>query len=1292
MPKLIVTVAVFFIISLPINLVASSLYRDVTIEFSDNTGLAFTVNFDEIGEYITFIDRDSSTVIVKKIMIGYPSGSAPVLASVTGSRSRYIPDTIRAMNFGSSPDLARIEKTEKIRGKNIATIVIYPADGMSYYSSVRVEMKFVSSGGQNSDITISVPDPVFDKVLGYMVLNYDRARDWNERGYDDVIRGVEQSPFAPAGSWFKMQTANQGLIKVTAAQLRAAGTLPTTLYSDSLHLYYGGGMPLAVSNSVPRPEFKEIPIRVFDGDDGIFGGTDYFLFYGEAAQRWRYPSDSAPYYLNNAYTDYNYYWLAVSGDFLSGGIRMSSIDGTPDDPSATVVDRTTRYTHEESDRILFKAADNHEYDWYNWFWSNSVNVNISAFAPGAIAGTNAEILVRAVSRSVTSLRINNVAATPAEAGYNRFRFSTGSISGSYPLISITMDSAFSPAKAAPHLDYCEIKYTGYLVPVNNELDFMVNEFDGNGEFWVTDNFSQSPYIFDITDPSSPRLVIGAQSSGGTLKFQSMVSTSGTRFYLSVPSKTYGPAAIEQIHPVNLRENYSQTDLMVISPRVFLEALDEYVTYRADKSGLTVRSFALEDIMNEFSYGQYDPTAIRDFLKFAYENYPDPKPSAVLLVGDGSYDFKNRLGTAVRNYVPPYVMADYDSTSSDDNYVYFGDYGILDSDTTYNPDTPGADRGYDMIVARWPVRGISEIQTIVDKVKTYESAANFGKWRTVVTLVADDEYGSSSVESIHVRQTETLSNYHVPPQFYRNKIYLWEYPFDFKGDKPGVNQKIIESINNGTLLVNFVGHGNPDTWAHEHVFNRTSDLAQLRNADRLTLVFTASCSIGFFDDPQREGMAEDLIRLPGGGAVATVAATRLVYASQNAEFNRAVFNVLFGGESLSICQAVYIGKLLRQYGSGYIPYKRDNDRAYVFFGDPFLQLGIPKHEVTLYDYPDTLAALNKYDISGAVTLTGSGTAVDFDGSLEITVYDSELKKKYIVYNSQGGINDSVSYAITGPRIYSGRTDVVGGEFAFSFITPLDIGYGGQGAKISTYAASGLVDALGLADSLAVDKTITGTSDNEGPDIAYTFSERENFISGDNVSVGEALILTISDESGVNLTSGAGHEISLIIDNRLENIINLTDLFTYMTDSYTTGRVVYQMDELAIGRHSFKVKAWDNANNSSMVDFEANVVEAGQMIMTDLLNYPNPMHESTVFSFSLSSPAQYVRLEIFTLSGKKILGYNKHSVPAGFQEFFTWDGRDADRDRVATGTYIYKATAVSESSGDRVESFGKVVVIN
>ena len=178
----------------------------------------------------------------------------------------------------------------------------------------------------------------------------------------------------------------------------------------------------------------------------------------------------------------------------------------------------------------------------------------------------------------------------------------------------------------------------------------------------------------------------------------------------------------------------------------------------------------------------------------------------------------------------------------------------------------------------------------------------------------------------------------------------------------------------------------------------------------------------------------------------------------------------------------------------------------------------------------------------------------------------------------------------------------------------------------------------------------------------------------------------------MTSGAGHGITLIVDNQLEDVVNLTDLFTYMSDSYTMGRAVYNLDGLGPGEHTFSVKAWDNANNSSKVDFDANLLEAGQMVMTDLLNYPNPMHESTIFSFNLSSPAQSVKLEIFTLSGKKILSYSRNSIPAGFREFYTWDGRDQDLDRVATGTYIYKATAVAEANGDKVESFGKVVVIN
>jgi flagellar hook assembly protein FlgD len=82
--------------------------------------------------------------------------------------------------------------------------------------------------------------------------------------------------------------------------------------------------------------------------------------------------------------------------------------------------------------------------------------------------------------------------------------------------------------------------------------------------------------------------------------------------------------------------------------------------------------------------------------------------------------------------------------------------------------------------------------------------------------------------------------------------------------------------------------------------------------------------------------------------------------------------------------------------------------------------------------------------------------------------------------------------------------------------------------------------------------------------------------------------------------------------------------------------------------------------------------------------------------LTQPASEFSLEIFTLSGKKIRSFNQNSLPADNypNSIFDleWDGRDADGDRVATGVYIYKAAALPSAGGDRVESFGKIVVIN
>jgi hypothetical protein len=1220
---------------------------------------------------------------MRTVLIGVPYDASPSIISAQSEQRLELPEQDGFSLRSHSRALAEIVQSRMIRGKKVVTVNIYPYYRGVLYGQIEVTISYNAKSPLSEAAGSETTGKIFDQILKYSVLNYDQFQGWPAEPRPQVMAKTAQSPFEAASAWYKISTANEGLIKITGQNLQTAGLSLTNLYSDSLHLFYGGGMPLPVINGTTRPELKEIPIMVVDGNDGRFGSSDYILFYGEATDRWRYPADSVPVYLENPYTTTNCYWLAASGNFGQKGLRIDSADGTPSGTPDTTITRGIFKARAGQNRILEHDLEGRIADYYTWYWTDTSQFTFYISMPQTVLSINDTIKIRAKANGV-SLAVNNYVAVPVNSAAPEYKFASTHFYAGLNKISLAMGSS---SYFIPHFDYCEVSYLGALNPSSDQLDFQFGPISGLAEIAVADQFSSTPYILDLTDPTVPRKIINAAVVSGELQFQYQPAISGaTRLYLCAGTKTYQAASIEKKSAPKLSLNGNQYDLIIVGPEQFLTGLGDYVSYREQKSGVKVQTVSMANIIDEFSFGLSDPTAIRDFLKYAYENYPAPAPSAVLLIGDGNYDFRKYLKMATQNYVMPYIHR-YDSTASDENYVYFGKYGLLDGDTSYS----SSDRGYDMMIARWPVRGLDELETMIEKVRSYEASTNFGPWRSTVTLVADDEFGNYDTESYHVRYTEELDKYHLPAAFARNKIYLWDYPYGSAGGKPAVNKAIIKSINDGTLLVNYTGHGNPDTWAHEHVFNRNTDLSQLNNSEKLPLFFTASCSIGMFDDPAQEGMAEDLIRQGGGGAIATLAATRTVYAGDNADFNQRIFDVLFGSDTLSICQAIFIGKVLRQYEYN-PPRPIRNDRPYSFFGDPFLELGVPRYGISFTKRPDSLLALARHDVSGDIVNKNSGSHITMDGAIDIVIYDSEIKKYHKVYNSTGGVADSVNYSLNGPVIYRGDSPLASGHFDFSFIAPLDIGFGGKGAKISLYAKSGQSDGFGLIDSIPVSAAASSGNDTIGPNIAVTFGSRKNFISGDQIQPGEALNITLSDSTGLNLTGSAGHGITLVIDGQVENPANLTDLFQYNTGSYTTGQIDYSESDLTTGVHKFKIKAWDNANNSSVVEFYAEVVEGGKLMISDLLNYPNPMKERTTFSFALTSDAGKVCLEIFTLSGRRIKSVERSTIPADYYEFYSWDGRDADGDRVATGVYIYKLTAISANSGEAAESFGKVVVVN
>ncbi len=70
-----------------------------------------------------------------------------------------------------------------------------------------------------------------------------------------------------------------------------------------------------------------------------------------------------------------------------------------------------------------------------------------------------------------------------------------------------------------------------------------------------------------------------------------------------------------------------------------------------------------------------------------------------------------------------------------------------------------------------------------------------------------------------------------------------------------------------------------------------------------------------------------------------------------------------------------------------------------------------------------------------------------------------------------------------------------------------------------------------------------------------------------------------------------------------------------------------------------------------------------------NYPNPFNPNTTISYSLLQPAEAVKLRVYNIKGQEIWSYSELNVSSGRQEIY-WNGRNADREPVASGIYFYQ----------------------
>jgi hypothetical protein len=770
-------------------------------------------------------------------------------------------------------------------------------------------------------------------------------------------------------------------------------------------------------------------------------------------------------------------------------------------------------------------------------------------------------------------------------------------------------------------------------------------------------------------------------------------------------KRYVAFTAKGFHPVttlysddasNLRNPSNGAHYIIITHHDFKTEAQRLAQFREKNDGLRSIVVDIQDVFDEFSWGLVDAVAIRDFLKFAYDNW-STRPEIVFLFGDGSYDYKNNLSNSSTCWIPPYETNELDEIASramDDWYTY----------------VTGDDEYGDIAIGRAPVQSATDARILVDKIIQYESNTPFGAWKNAFTMLADDEFVKDGKEeswnTIHITDAEKLCSYYLPPTFDVKKIYLTEYPAVRSASisgirKPLAGEDLINQINRGSLVVNFIGHGNETVLTDERVLTLSESIERFDNEGRPSFWIAATCAWGRWDMPAAQAMSEQMLLMENRGAVGLMTANREAYAAENAALNQQFFNFVFPKDT----KGGYLHGETRRVGIALMMAKNrnrgaSNDQKYHILGDPALKLAIPQYKAVIQAIqPDTLKALSKIHVTGAIYRDSEKWSA-FNGRAFITAFDSKKRRNYLT-----PADVPIYYTLPGSPIFRGAASVNQGDFQLDFIVPKDITYGGSLGRVSLYFWNETVDGSGKQDSLVVGGTATAMNDQQGPEIDIRF---KGMNIGDGAIVGPKPVLAINlvdSLSGINITGEIGHKITLMVDEDTELRRDITEFFVFDENSHLRGSIEYPLASflgtssegfdaavgLKPGEHSVTLKAWDNFNNSAQKTIRFTVMNEGDFKIAALMNYPNPFATQTAFTFFISHNAE-VKIQIYTVAGRLIRTISDYA-DAGFNYHYQWDGRDEVGDQVANGVYLYRMSAKSLelNPAKTTEEVGRLVVM-
>ena len=1206
-----------------------------------------------------------------------PDGTLPEIEIVDSRsiRDESLPHRILAGELDADMPLPEFQtlqsmtlvKGENFRDHNTARILIMPtAETGQVLEQLTLNLRFpgIIPRGKTQDL---------DLISTY--INAEMASNWAK----EIPRNLRRtSSNLPSGQWFRFPINEVGIQQITAASFpEGVPTSDPRSWQVYAAQYEGRTLPFELSINTPLPEnLRPISMKTQGLDDGVMSGEDGIIFFSKPLNG-TFGTNS----FTHHYGTKRYYWLCVPDDDTNAASSVSMLASSTLSETNTITSYEKRIYHEaelhnqlhsgtvwvgekltgSTDQFSINFTD----DYLNF--SSEIQLNASMVLDFDAGNYNHsfEVVLNGVPLNISqNPGLYKQISLSGTAGENMLRDGVN---------TLTINYSSSSSAAIVYLDSMRFTYHRQLAPSQDYLLGRI-ELPGSVTRLIFQDTATDFHLWDVSDPSDVKewqIINNLFTLEGTGDCE-IIGFNDDQLQLVVLSEA------PNLGEPKLRHTNMQADHIIITPAAFEEQAERIRMLREEQvpldERLNVEIVLIEDIYNEFSAGTLDPAAIKHFLHYVYFNWQSPRLRYVLLLGDTDFDYRNITGQS-KMIIPTYQKngnTDVSSYATDDRYTFIGSGEF--------------DRLPDIAIGRFPAQTADQLAIMIDKMISYELTPEPGIWRNSITLVADDPLRPSRTraELEHIRDTEGLASI-VPPSIQINKIYLTEFPEIQDPNspyikKPAARDDFLQKLYNGTLLVNYLGHGSPTVWAQEEVFT-ASDLSLVKTGMRLPFWVAGTCDWAKYDDVNSSCVPEELMLMENNGAVGILSTTRKTYAVFNeillSDFFDFVFPESNAGRSLPIGDAVMMAKNIT---TGSDP----NNEKYILFADPAMRLASPVRKGVIDSIsPSTFQAM------GTVNYTGiADTSLAPDARAAVTVYDTPTPVTRSFYNSYTGSTGSISYVLSGKRIFRGLISVNDRDFSGSFTLPKDIKYSGNGGilRVQYWDDTGLDGSI-FIDTLKFMGTDSTALDNEGPEIMF-ISDNMVLLNGDNFSANEALEIEISDPQGINLTGVAGHGITLAIDEDWENAYNVTELFEYDLDHSDLGRLSAYLSEIPPGEHLVSVKAWDSQNNPNESSVRLEFFAANDFRVYDLFNFPNPMQDDTDITYMLSHPAD-VQYAIYTLAGRKLISESQGYQIQGFNSF-PWDGRDRFGNQLANGVYILVIEAESDEFTETAQTIQKIVI--